>query len=192
MPAASAASALHAPPCDERLPASTSLSLAPATTRQEDPYRDRVARDSEEVDKAAWAKLLAELLAAAGMSPEQAAAPAGPVNTNWRSIRRWLSQQQGVSAKSVRDVCRALNYPVVDGLVRTGFLTAQEARLVREPTPVAPPLGGRDFLQVPCMWRCLSSDRGKPLSDARGLACSGCRTLSDPYWTPCHGLGGLL
>jgi hypothetical protein len=99
-----------------------------------------VARDSEEVDKAAWAKLLAELLAAAGMSPEQAAAPAGPVNTNWRSIRRWLSQQQGVSAKSVRDVCRALNYPVVDGLVRTGFLTAQEARLVREPTPVAPPL----------------------------------------------------
>jgi hypothetical protein len=99
-----------------------------------------VVRESEEIDKAAWAKLLAELLAGAGMTPEQAAAPAGPVTTNWRTIRRWLAQQHGVSAKSVRDVCRDLGYPPLDGLVRVGFLTAEEARMGRAPVAAAPPM----------------------------------------------------
>ncbi len=98
-----------------------------------------MARESDEVDNAAWAQLLAELLAAAGTTPEQAAAPAGPVNVSWRTLRRWLAQG-GASAVKVRDVCRDLNYPVIDALVRVGFLTAEEARLSRSPVPVAPPL----------------------------------------------------
>lgn len=99
-----------------------------------------MVRESDEIDRVAWAKLLAELLAAAGMTPEQAGAPNGPITANWRTIRRWIAKDQGVTAKSVRDVCRELGYPPVEGLIRVGFLTAEEAKLARTPTVVAPPL----------------------------------------------------
>lgn len=99
-----------------------------------------MARESEEIDRAAWAKLLAELLAAAGMTPEQAGTPVGPVRTNWRTIRRWLGQEHGVSARAVRDVCRDLGYPPLDGLVLVGFLTAEEAKMGRVPVAAAPPM----------------------------------------------------
>lgn len=97
-------------------------------------------RESDEVDRAAWAKLLAELLAAAGMTPEQAGAPGGPVGTNWRTIRRWLAQDHGVTAVKVRDVCRDLGYPPLEGLVQVGFLTREEVGLTRDPVAPAPPL----------------------------------------------------
>lgn len=110
--------------------------------RHADQYRDPMARESDDVDRAAWAALLGELLASAGMTPEQAAQPAGPVSVNWRTIRKWLRQEKdgGVSVAKIRDVCRDLNYPVLDALVRVGFITAEEARLAREPIAPAPPL----------------------------------------------------
>lgn len=135
-------------------PASTvdvddSLSLVPAPGAGNDPYGEGV-RDNEEIDRAAWAKLLTELLDSAGMTPEQAGYTpprpgqgpprSGPVTTNWRTLRRWLNQEHGVSAKSVRDTCRELGYPPIDGLVRVGFLTADEARMGRLPVTAAPPL----------------------------------------------------
>lgn len=105
------------------------------------PYGDPVAREPDEIDRAAWAQLLSELLAAANMTPEQASyETGGPVQVSWRSMRRWLTQDHGVSAARVRDVCRAFNYPVVDALVRVGFMTPEEARIEREPVAVAPPL----------------------------------------------------
>jgi hypothetical protein len=140
MPAGTAASATADPPCGERPAVNASLALAPDTRTAEDPYRERVVRESDETDKAAWAKLLAELLAARGMTPEQAASPDGPVSVNWRTLRRWLAQDQGVSAKSVRDVCRDLGYSPLDALVRVGFLTPDEAKMARDPISVPPPL----------------------------------------------------
>jgi hypothetical protein len=116
------------------------LSLAPEAIPPDDQYRADV-RESDEIDRGAWAKLLAELLAAGGfLTPEQASAPIGPISANWRTIRRWLTQEQGVTARSVRDVCRELHYPPVDALVRVGFLTATEAKLSRSPAIVSPPL----------------------------------------------------
>jgi hypothetical protein len=115
-----------------------SLSAVSAHQGQRYPYGDVVG--SDEVDGEAWARLLMELLASAGMTPEQAAAPQGPVSVNWRTIRRWLSGQSGASAVKVRDVCRELGYPRLDALVRVGFLTSEEARMSRRPVSPAPPL----------------------------------------------------
>ena len=97
-------------------------------------------RDSDEVDGHAWALLLTELLASAGLTPEQAGKPAGPVSVYWRTIRKWLKEESGVSAAKVVTVCRDLNYPPLEALVRVGFLTADEARLSRLPAVVSPPL----------------------------------------------------
>jgi len=95
-------------------------------------------RESDEIDSAAWAKLLTELLAAADLTPEQAARPNGPVPANWRSIRRWLSREQGVSAAKVRDVARALGYSPAHALVEVGFLERAEVGLAPPARPQDP------------------------------------------------------
>lgn len=121
--------------------ANVSLLAKSGRTQPERSYGDPVAREPDEIDRAAWAQLLSELLAAANMTPEQASyETGGPVQVSWRSMRRWLTQDHGVSAARVRDVCRAFNYPIMDALVRVGFITRDEARLEREPVAVAPPL----------------------------------------------------
>lgn len=115
---------------------SGSLLVVPGRERQITPYVDTV-RDSDEIDRGAWAKLLAELLHSAGLTPEQAAQPHGPVDANWRTIRKWLSRDQGISARRVRDVARALGYPATHALVQVGFLTPEEAGLAG-PAKVGP------------------------------------------------------
>lgn len=100
-----------------------------------------MARESDEIDRAAWAQLLQELLGAAGLTPEQASfRNRGPVSVSDRTMYRWLAQEHGVSAARVRDVSRELGYKPVEALVRVGFITREEAQLTRAPAAVAPPL----------------------------------------------------
>lgn len=97
-------------------------------------------RESDEIDRAAWAKLLTELLNSAGLTPEQADVRAGgPVNAPWRTIRKWLSQETGVSARRVRDVARDLGYPTAHALVQVGFLSREEVGLSGPVRPTAGP-----------------------------------------------------
>lgn len=105
----------------------TSTRLADMTGQlgQNNAYGSDV-REGEELDRAAWATLLGGLLMSADLTPEQAAQPVGPVPAGWRTIRRWLKQETGVSALAVRDVSRALGYPPTRALVEVGFLQHQE------------------------------------------------------------------
>lgn len=128
------------PPISRQTAVNNNLPDKAGRSRQEVDYGDLVVRASDEVDRSAWASLLAEMLAAAGMRPEQVAAPNGPVGTNWRTIYKWLRQEQGVSVAKVVQVCRELGYPPVDALVRVKFLTAGEVGLRGEPASPGPPL----------------------------------------------------
>lgn len=128
------------PACRENAP---NVSCLPKSGRiaSDCAYGDPVARESDEIDRAAWAQLLKELLDAAGMTPEQASyQTGGPVSVSWRTLRRWQAQEHGVSAARVRDVCRELGYEPVEALVRVGFFSREEARLTRAPAAVASPL----------------------------------------------------
>lgn len=120
-----------------------SLRLAPGREQQVNGHDSAVPRESDEIDPETWARLLGTLLRAANMSPEQAAMPAGPVPASWGTIRKWLTKRQGVTARSVRDVARALDYPPARALVEVGFLTPGEVGvtgLAAPPAPVSDPL----------------------------------------------------
>lgn len=121
---------------------SARLPPTPGRKRQDPVYVDAVSRDSDEIDRAAWAKLLNELLISAGLTPETAAAPNGPIDANWRTIRKWLTKDQGISVRRIRDVARALGYPPTHALVQVGFLTQEETGLAgpTRPGPVPDPL----------------------------------------------------
>lgn len=99
-------------------------------------------RGSDNIDRAAWAELLAELLASAGLTPETATGDAGPLDVTPSTMYRWLRQAQGVSAHQVRDIARVLDYPPVHALVKVGFLTAAEAGIAgpARPKPATDPL----------------------------------------------------
>jgi hypothetical protein len=93
---------------------------------------------------AEWAELLRELLIKGGYvnrlgdpSPETATfATGGPVPGTARTIRRWLAGGSA-TGESIRDTCRALGYPTLRGLVRAGWLTAEEVSLLPpEPAPL--------------------------------------------------------
>lgn len=128
-----------------------STTLALACPGQDADYGEPVSR-SDAVDRAAWAALLGELLDAAGLTAETAAAPRGPLALTPQTIYRWRNQGMGASVHQVRDVCRALGYPPAHGLVRVGFLTAEEAGIAG---PAA--VTGRDPLL-----RRLTHDLGSP------------------------------
>lgn len=83
-------------------------------------------RPSSDVDPHKWRVLFDEMLAANGVEPENAARPNGPVPVSAPTIRKWRKAQGGVTADMVRDVCRAMNYPVARALVSVGWLTPGE------------------------------------------------------------------
>lgn len=119
-----------------------SLSLKPSRQRQVNAYVADV-RESEEIDPERWATLLESLLRAADLTPETAAQPAGPVPATWRTIRKWLSGEQGVGARKIRDVTRALGYPPVRALVEVGWLQPNEVGVTGL---AAPPSASADTL----------------------------------------------
>lgn len=83
-------------------------------------------RPSSDVDPHKWRVLFDEMLAANGVEPENAARPNGPVPVSAPTIRKWRKAQGGVTADMVRDVCRAMNYPVARALVAVGWLAPEE------------------------------------------------------------------
>lgn len=99
--------------------------LASGLEGQVTPYVSDV-RESDEIDREQWARLLTRLLLEAHLSPEQAARPVGPVPAAPRTIRKWLTKEGGVGAAKVRDVARSLGYPVPRALVEVGFIGADE------------------------------------------------------------------
>lgn len=130
------------PACRASTVTRDSLSLATGRKRQLNAYVPDV-RETDEIDPEQWAKLLEALLRAANLTPEAAAQPAGPVPATWRTIRKWLSGESGVSARKVRDVTRSLGYPPVRALVEVGWLQHTEVGVTGL---AAPPSASSDGL----------------------------------------------
>lgn len=114
------------------------LHLAPGRKRQVTTYVPSV-REGDDIDREQWARLLEQWLRAADLTPERAAAPVGPIDANWRTIRKWLDQEQNVGARRVRDVARALGYPPTRALVEVGFLDPTEVGVTGLAAPPSAP-----------------------------------------------------
>lgn len=100
---------------------------------QGNPDSAAASQRTEDVDRQAWARLLGEWLtdlnpgAGRALSPEKASRDGGgPIPVSFRTIYAWLNEEQGVSARSVRDVARSLGVPPVVALVEVGFLAVRE------------------------------------------------------------------
>lgn len=77
-----------------------------------------------DIDKEAWAALLAELIQAeSGGNKAQFAVAVG---VDRRTITRWLSGDVSVSEESVRAVARALGIPLADVLVKLGYYRQED------------------------------------------------------------------
>lgn len=74
-------------------------------------------RPRSSVDPTKWATLLDEILANR---------PDAPMPASEQTVRKWRKGQSGVTADMVRDVCRALGWPVARALVEVGWLTPDE------------------------------------------------------------------
>lgn len=115
------------------------------------PYGGSVADDGQ-VNRAAWAALVVELLRTEAAGNQSRLA--GRVGVTAKTIGRWLQQKNDVSEQSVRDVARSLGRDPMDLLVKVGYYAPAEVQHMRrsqraevpdaetrQPDKVADPLG---------------------------------------------------
>lgn len=94
-------------------------------------YRDEVA-DRANIDRAAWAALIAQLIDTTADGNQTKFATT--VKVTPRTVSRWLNQEVSVNSDNVRDVARLLGHNPTDMLVQVGYLRPEEtSRGRREP-----------------------------------------------------------
>lgn len=89
----------------------------PLRTDTHVPYA--VGVDEREVDRAAWAKLIDQLILS--KSRGNKAAFARLVGVTDKTITRWLAHSAAVSEESVRQVARACDINAMDALISIGY-----------------------------------------------------------------------
>lgn len=106
-----------------RVPPTTRVTVVPAVPDMDVRYGVGMT-DAAEIDRAAWAALIAALVnAEAGGNQTKFA---NKVGATPRNVSRWLECEVAVKPESVTKVARALDRSPVELLVRVGYLSPQE------------------------------------------------------------------
>lgn len=93
-------------------------------------YRDRVA-DSSEVDREAWAVMVATWVAARFGNNQTKFAAFAEVSA--RTVGRWIGQELGVDSDTVRDIARKLGLNPTHVLAELGYFRQDEVTGERQP-----------------------------------------------------------